>query len=49
MEPKPKGWSAEYAAWFDEASVVSRYHLRPPYPDETFAVLALLGASTRRP
>jgi SAM-dependent methyltransferase len=48
MQPKPKGWSAEYAAWFDEASVASRYHLRPPYPAETFSVLASLAASSPR-
>ncbi len=48
MEPKPKGWSADYAAWFDEASVASRYHLRPPYPAETFAFLASLAVSSPR-
>ena len=48
MEPKPKGWSAEYAAWFDEASVVDRYDLRPPYPDETFELLASLALDAPR-
>jgi SAM-dependent methyltransferase len=48
VEPKPRGWSAEYAAWFDEASVVARYALRPPYPDETFEVLASLAVDSPR-
>jgi SAM-dependent methyltransferase len=48
VEPKPKGWSAEYAAWFDEASVVDRYDLRPPYPGETFEVLASLAVDAPR-
>jgi SAM-dependent methyltransferase len=48
MEPKPTGWGADYAAWFDEASVVSRYHLRPPYPADTYARLAELAADEPR-
>ncbi len=48
MEPKPKGWSAEYGAWFSEASVAERYDLRPPYPAEVFAILtSLLGDAPR--
>jgi SAM-dependent methyltransferase len=42
MESKPRGWAAEYAAWFDLGSVAERYDLRPPYPDQTFDVLASL-------
>jgi SAM-dependent methyltransferase len=48
MEAKPKGWAAGYAAWFDEPSVVERYHLRPPYPAETFDLLASLAVSAPR-
>jgi SAM-dependent methyltransferase len=48
MEAKPKGWAREYAAWFDEPSVVERYHLRPPYPAETFELLASLVAGSPR-
>jgi SAM-dependent methyltransferase len=43
VEPKPKGWSRRYAAAFEEASVVARYGLRPPYPRETFELLAALA------
>ncbi|HEX4526152.1 MAG TPA: class I SAM-dependent methyltransferase [Gaiellaceae bacterium] len=42
MEPKPRGWASEYAAWFDEDSVVARYDARPPYPAQAFAKLAAL-------
>ena len=48
MEAKPKGWAAEYAAWFDEPSAVERYHLRPPYPAETFDLLASLAVGSPR-
>ena len=44
MEPKPKGWSEPYGAVFRDRSVVDAYHLRPPYPGETFDVLARLAA-----
>jgi SAM-dependent methyltransferase len=48
MEPKPKGWSSEYGAWFGEASVAERYDFRPPYPAEVFEILAsLLGDGPR--
>ena len=43
MEPKPKGWGERYAAVFRERSVVEHYGLRPPYPCETFDVLASLA------
>jgi hypothetical protein len=42
MESKPRGWAADYAAWFDLVSVAERYGLRPPYPDQTFDLLASL-------
>ena len=48
MEAKPKGWASEYAAWFDEPSAVDRYHLRPPYPAETFDLLASLVVGSLR-
>jgi SAM-dependent methyltransferase len=48
MEAKPKGWASEYAAWFDESSLVERYHLRPPYPPETFELLASLALGSPR-
>jgi SAM-dependent methyltransferase len=48
MEPKPKGWASQYAAWFDEASVVARYDARAPYPAQTFAKLASLAVDEPR-
>jgi 2-polyprenyl-3-methyl-5-hydroxy-6-metoxy-1,4-benzoquinol methylase len=41
-EAKPKAWAPEYAEWFTLASLTDRYDLRPPYPAQTFDVLALL-------
>jgi hypothetical protein len=32
----PKHLTAEHAARFQDQRVVERYHLRLPYPDETF-------------
>jgi SAM-dependent methyltransferase len=48
VEPKPRGWGADYAAWFEEPSVVTRYHLRPGYPAAVFHVLAGLAAGSPR-
>ena len=48
MESKPKGWASHYAEWFDEESVASRYALRPPYPEETFQLLASLAVDEPR-
>lgn len=48
MEPKPKGWSAEYGAWFEERSAAERYGLRPAYPAEVFAQLAQLAVDSPR-
>ena len=39
---KPKYLSRQYAQIFQDASVVSVYHARPQYPDETFEILAEL-------
>ncbi len=38
--PKPSHLGPEYAAQFQDASVVAAYARRPPYPPETFALLA---------
>jgi SAM-dependent methyltransferase len=46
VEPKPKVWGERYGAVFRERSVVEHYGLRPPYPVETFDVLASLAART---
>jgi SAM-dependent methyltransferase len=48
---KLKQFSEEYSSIFQDASVVAAYHHRPPYPAETFEVLAGLmdkSASPRR-
>ena len=44
VEPKPKVWGERYGAVFGDASVVGHYGLRPPYPAETFDVLAALAS-----
>ena len=48
MEPKPRGWGSDYAAWFDEPSVAGRYVHRPPYPAPVFPLLAGLAADPPR-
>ena len=48
VEPKPKGWGSEYAAWFDEASVVERYECRPAYPAAALRRLAALAVDPPR-
>ncbi len=48
MEPKPPGWSAEYGAWFREASVAERYDFRPPYPAEVFGDPHVARSATGR-
>ena len=40
---KPAHWAAERAAAFQDQSVVDRYHLRPPYPQEVVETLAELA------
>jgi trans-aconitate methyltransferase len=49
MLPKHKQWSAEYASIFADMSVVEAYRHRPPYPQQTFAILEGLipGAAPR--
>ena len=42
MRPKPKQFAAQYASIFGDASVVSAYQYRPPYPTETFEILLTL-------
>lgn len=42
MNPQPKQFSVDYASIFQDASVVAAYPNRPPYPAQTFALLAEL-------
>jgi predicted TPR repeat methyltransferase len=42
MTLKPKHFSDEYARIFQDASVIAAYQYRPPYPQETFEILAEL-------
>lgn len=46
MIPKPSHLRPEYGAQFEDASVVEAYEHRPPYPEETFAILAALLPDT---
>jgi SAM-dependent methyltransferase len=47
-EPKPRHLSPEYAAQFNDASVVAAYEHRPPYPAEVYEILLeLLGTLPR--
>lgn len=39
MIPRPESLGEQFAARFQDQSVVDRYHLRPMYPPETFAFL----------
>jgi SAM-dependent methyltransferase len=48
VEPKPRGWGSDYAAWFDVRSVAERYGSRPPYPAEVFRRLAALAVDQPR-
>ena len=44
VRPKPSHLGPVYAAQFADPSVVAAYHLRPPYPPETLAILlGLIG------
>lgn len=45
--PKPSGLSHEYAAQFQDASVVRAYHHRAPYPEQTFKVLRELAGAAK--
>src|SRR5215213_2953896 len=40
MQPKPQHLAPEYGAQFQDPAIVAAYHYRPPYPPETFAILA---------
>ena len=42
MQPKPAGFDTRYAEAFKNQLVVDAYRYRPPYSDETFAILASL-------
>jgi ubiquinone/menaquinone biosynthesis C-methylase UbiE len=48
MPPKPKHLSPEYAAWFQDPSVVAAYPHRPPYPPAVFDLLPSLIQDTPR-
>ncbi|MFO7683522.1 MAG: methyltransferase domain-containing protein [Chloroflexota bacterium] len=49
MKPKPKHLAPEYGAQFKDQSIVTAYHRRPPYPDETFDILTgLITANPKR-
>jgi SAM-dependent methyltransferase len=48
VEPKPKGWSSQYGAWFEEPSTVERYDRRPDPPPETFELLLSLIEDEQR-
>jgi ubiquinone/menaquinone biosynthesis C-methylase UbiE len=39
MISRPESFGEQFAARFQDQSVVDRYHLRPAYPPETFAIL----------
>jgi SAM-dependent methyltransferase len=45
---KPGRWTPERATAFQEQSVVDRYHLRPPYPQEVIEILAELAVDSPR-
>ena len=42
MIQRPESHGERYAARFQDQSVVDRYHMRPTYPPETFAILNAL-------
>jgi ubiquinone/menaquinone biosynthesis C-methylase UbiE len=42
MIPKPRHLEPEYGAQFKDLSIVEAYQYRPPYPAETFEILASL-------
>ena len=47
MIPKPRHLEPEYGAQFKDRSIVEAYQYRPPYPAETFEILA--GLTTGEP
>jgi trans-aconitate methyltransferase len=48
MLPKPAHLGPQYAATFQDRSIVAAYHHRPPYPAEVFAILAGLATAAPR-
>ncbi|MGE0544698.1 MAG: trans-aconitate 2-methyltransferase [Dehalococcoidia bacterium] len=48
MQPKPAHLGDAYAAQFSDAGIVAAYHHRPPYPAETFPMLAGLITTAPR-
>jgi SAM-dependent methyltransferase len=48
MQPKPEFLGPDAASAFRDASVADAYEYRPPYPEETFEVLAGLIADSPR-
>ncbi|HYH11745.1 MAG TPA: class I SAM-dependent methyltransferase [Thermomicrobiales bacterium] len=48
MKSKPGHLGPEFAAQFSDASVAAHYHLRPPYPEEVFTILAELIVDSPR-
>ena len=48
MHPRPQHLGPAYGSQFSDQSVVDRYHLRPPYPEEVFTILAGLVAGMPR-
>ncbi len=42
MISRPESLGEQYAARFQDQSVVDRYHLRPTYPPEIFTLLNAL-------
>jgi len=42
MAPRPESHSEKHSVRFQDWTLVKRYHLRPPYPPETFAILSEL-------
>src|SRR5215213_9266965 len=48
MNAKPTHLTPENAARFQQQSIVARYHLRPPYPQEAFDILASLISEPSR-
>ncbi|HZU68699.1 MAG TPA: class I SAM-dependent methyltransferase [Ktedonobacteraceae bacterium] len=48
MIPKPRHLEPEYGAQFQDRSIVDAYQYRPPYPTETFKILAGLMSGESR-
>jgi SAM-dependent methyltransferase len=48
-DAKPACWATPRAAAFEDQSVVDRYHLRPPYPQEAIDLLVELAGESPGP